>query len=106
VVSGVRRGMGVLDGGVGDHRRGIKEQFWGEFGASHCNRWGLCCAIVQERSALPKLLWGELVYVRFNSKLEIISTLLRQIGIPLPTVAPCREALYKDRQSNRRVGVF
>ena len=39
-------------------------------------------------------------------KLEIILTLLRQIGIPPPTVAPWREALYKDRQSNRRVGVF
>jgi len=41
-----------------------------------------------------------------NNELEIISTLLRQIGIPPPTVAPWREALYKDRQSNRRVGVF
>ena len=39
-------------------------------------------------------------------KLEIISMLLRQIGIPPPTVAPWREALYKDRQSNWRVGVF
>ena len=39
-------------------------------------------------------------------KLEIILTLLRQIGIPPPTVAPWREALYKDRQLNRRVGVF
>ena len=38
--------------------------------------------------------------------LEIILTLLRQIGIPPPTVAPWREALYKDRQLNRRVGVF
>jgi len=41
-----------------------------------------------------------------NKKLEIILTLLRQIGIPPPTVAPWREALYKDRQLNRRVGVF
>ena len=41
-----------------------------------------------------------------DKKLEIILTLLRQIGIPPPTVAPWREALYKDRQSNRRVGVF
>ena len=39
-------------------------------------------------------------------KPEIISMLLRQIGIPPPTVAPWREALHKDRQSNRRVGVF
>jgi len=34
VVRGVGRGMGVLDGG-GDRRR--EGQFWGEFGASHCN---------------------------------------------------------------------
>jgi len=40
------------------------------------------------------------------AKLEIISTLLRQIGIPPPTVVPWREALYKDWQSYRRVGVF
>ena len=45
------------------------------------------------------------VYISIK-KLEIISTLLRQIGIPPPTVAPWREALYKDRQSNWRVGVF
>jgi len=44
--------------------------------------------------------------LRNQSELEIIFTLLRQIGIPPPTVAPCWEALYKDRQSNRRVGVF
>ena len=30
----------------------------GEFGASHCNQWGLCCVVVQQRPALPKLLWG------------------------------------------------
>ena len=41
-----------------------------------------------------------------TEKLEIISTLLRRIGIPPPTVAPWRVALYKDRQSNRRVAVF
>ena len=39
-------------------------------------------------------------------ELEIISTLLHQIGIPPPTVAPWQEALYKDRQSNRSVSVF
>jgi len=44
--------------------------------------------------------------IKLKLKLEIISTLLRQIGIPQPTVAPWREALYKDRQSNREVGVF
>ena len=40
------------------------------------------------------------------TKLEIISTLLRRIGIPPPTVTPWRVSLYEDRQSNRRVGVF
>jgi len=35
VVSGVSRGMGVLDAG-GDRRRG-RGSFGGEFGASHCN---------------------------------------------------------------------
>jgi len=32
--------------------------------------------------------------------------LLCRIGIPPPRVAPWRVSLYKDRQSNRRVGVF
>jgi len=41
-----------------------------------------------------------------NMQLEIISTVLRRIGIPLPTVAPWQVTLYKDWQSNRRVGVF
>jgi len=37
--------------------------FGGEFGASHCNQWELCCVVVQERRALPKLRWGGLVIV-------------------------------------------
>jgi len=41
-----------------------------------------------------------------KERLEIISTQLRRIGIPPPTVAPWRVTSYKDRQSNRRVGVF
>jgi len=53
VVSGVGRDMGVLDGS-GDRRR-ERGSFGGEFGASHCNQWGLCDA------ALPKLLWAGLV---------------------------------------------
>jgi len=40
VVSVVGLGMGVLDFG-GDRRRG-RSSFGGEFGASHCNQWGLC----------------------------------------------------------------
>ena len=43
VVSGVGRGMGVLDGwwslkGMGS--------FGGEFVVSHCNQKGLCCIVV------------------------------------------------------------
>jgi len=53
MVSVVGRGMGVLDSG-GDHRRG-RGSSGSEFGASHCNQWGLCDA------ALPKLLWAGLV---------------------------------------------
>jgi len=25
-----------------------KGQFWDEFGAFHCNQWGLCCIVVQK----------------------------------------------------------
>ena len=60
----VGRRMGVLDGG-GDRRRG-KSSFGGEFGASHCNQWGLCCIVVRERRTLPKLLWEDLLMVCAN----------------------------------------
>ena len=43
VVSVVGRGMGVLDRGV--DRRREKGSFGGEFGASHCNQWGLCATL-------------------------------------------------------------
>jgi len=43
MVRGVGRGTRVLDGG-GDLRRG-RGSFGGEFGASHCNQWGLCDAL-------------------------------------------------------------
>ena len=52
------------------------------------------------------LISRDLTQCGVRKQLEIISTLMRQIGIPPPTVAPWQEALYKDRQSNRRVGVF
>jgi len=39
MVSGVGRGMGVLDGG-GD-RRGGRGSFGGKCGTSHCSQWGL-----------------------------------------------------------------
>jgi len=55
VVSGVGRGMGVLDGG--GHRRRERAVLWGECVTFHCNQRGFCCIFVQERRALPKLLW-------------------------------------------------
>jgi len=39
MVSGVSRMMGVLDGVVIVEEEG---QFGGEYGAYHCNQWGLC----------------------------------------------------------------
>jgi len=39
VVSGVGRGMDVLHGEMIVKGEG---SFGGEFGASHCNQWGLC----------------------------------------------------------------
>jgi len=64
MVSGVGRGMGVLDGGR--YRRRGRSTFGGEFESSHCNQWGLCY------TALPKLLWAVLVY-RCNSYLQLFS---------------------------------
>ena len=46
VVRAVGQGTGVLDGG-GDRQRG-RGSFEGEFGASHCNQWGLCCIVLQK----------------------------------------------------------
>jgi len=43
VVSGVGLGMGVLHFG-GDHRRG-RGSLGGEFAASRCNQWELCCVV-------------------------------------------------------------
>jgi len=44
VVSGVGLVSGVLDFG-GDRRRG-RGSLGGEFAASHCNQWGICCVVV------------------------------------------------------------
>jgi len=46
----------------GDLRRRTGS-YVGEFGASHCNQWGLCCTFVREQRVLPKLLWGGLVCI-------------------------------------------
>jgi len=43
VVSGVGRGMGVLDGMDIVEREGAV--FEGEFAASHCSQWDLCDAL-------------------------------------------------------------
>jgi len=53
MVSGVGRGMGVLDRGR-DRRRG-RGSFGVELGLSHCTHCGLCDV------ALPILLWAVLV---------------------------------------------
>jgi len=42
VVSGVGRGMPIRWGGGRRRERAVL----GEFGASHCNQWGLCCVVV------------------------------------------------------------
>jgi len=44
VVSGVGLCMGVLD--FGGHCRRGRGSFVGEFGASHCNQWDLCDALL------------------------------------------------------------
>jgi len=62
VVSGVGRGMGVVDGVVIVEGKGIVLKGRGEFRASHCNLWGLCCVVVRERRALPRLVWGRTCY--------------------------------------------
>jgi len=42
VVSGVSQEMGVLDGWLSSKGKG---SFGDEFGAFHCNQWGLCCVV-------------------------------------------------------------
>ena len=59
VVSEVGRGMCVLDRNV--DRRRERDSFEGEFGASHCNQWGLRGVVAREQRVLPKLLWGDLL---------------------------------------------
>jgi len=70
VVSGVDRGMGVLDGG-GDRRR-EEVVFGSEFGESHCKQLGLCCVVVCQRRALPKLLWGGLSLISDSRSWHVI----------------------------------
>ena len=49
VVSGVGLGMGVLDFG-GDRRTG-RGSLMGEFAASHCNQWRICCLLYTSDAA-------------------------------------------------------
>jgi len=58
IVSGVSRMMGVSCIRWGGDRRRGRGSFGSEFGASHCNQWGLCWIVLQELHALLKLLWG------------------------------------------------
>jgi len=74
VVSGVGRGMGVLDRG-GDRRSG-RGIFGDEFEAFHCNRWD-CCVVVRERRALPKLLWEDLFMASFSLWCNMLTVLGR-----------------------------
>jgi len=60
VMSGVCRGMGVLDGVVIVEGKG---SFGGKCCASHLNQCGLCCVAVRERRALPKLRWEDLLAI-------------------------------------------
>jgi len=52
VVSGIGRGMGVLDGVLIVEGKG---SFGGKYGASHCNQGDNC--VRGSDAALPKLLW-------------------------------------------------
>jgi len=63
VVSGTGLGMGILDFG-GDRRRG-RDSLRGEFGASHCNQWGLCDALFSKYFA-------DLLLVIYSSRLRSI----------------------------------
>jgi len=55
VVSGVGRGVGVLDDPRMEVVEGERGSFEGKCGASHCNQWALS-AIRGGDAALPKLL--------------------------------------------------
>jgi len=76
VVSGVGRRMDVLDGWWWSKGRG---SFKGKRGASHWNQWGLYCAVVRERRALPKSLWEDLllsfdIIPTYNTSTQTITT--------------------------------
>jgi len=62
MVSGVGRGMGVLDAVLG-----------GEFGASHCNQWGLCDALFSNyfEDLLPAKI-ANLLGMSFASVIELL----------------------------------
>jgi len=56
LVSGVCQGIGVIDDG-GDRRTG-RGSFGDEFGASHCNQWGLCCVIISKQLCHMRASYG------------------------------------------------
>ena len=52
----------------------IQTLFWGEFGVSHCNQWGLCCVVARELRALPKLLWDDL-FSSLNASNKLVTNM-------------------------------
>ena len=96
-MSGVGRGMGVLDGG-GDRQR--EGSFEGKYGASHSNQWGLCCVLVQERRALPKLLWGGLVYpvhrIRLSNRFSFCMSVCLIVNRSATVVERLRGQFFAD----------
>jgi len=78
MVSGVGRGMRVLDGWWSLKGKG---QFWGEFGASHCNQWGHCCVVVRKCVNDRAVVWdGEWGHPR-HWCIRYWSTCLKQKGL-------------------------
>jgi len=47
----------------GDDRWKGRGSFRVKCGASHWNQWGLCCIVVRDRRAVPKVLWEDLLHI-------------------------------------------
>jgi len=94
MVSGVSRGMGLLDG-VGDCRR-VRSSFDGEFGVSHCNQWGLCSIVVSKcvnRSSCRRLGWwvgSQISQTRLRHRACALMLPVGQFGVSfLWTISVC-----------------
>ena len=62
MMSGVGRGMSVLDGS-GDRRRG-RGSFGGEFGASHCNNGDFVALLCESDALFPSYIGEDLLICR------------------------------------------